>query len=497
DLKPENIIVRPDGYVKILDFGLAKLSELDSGNQKDFARTAKGVIIGTPAYMSPEQVADEKVDHRTDLWSIGVVLYELLTGMNPFKKTTLQATFQAILNEKLPLASSYNSDIPNELEQILVRALEKNADLSYQTASDLRADLKRVERELDFSLSISRDSFTANNKTAHSKKIVFFVSFAFLCLILIGFSVWALVFLNAKEKAGIDWSKATNIQLTDQSGIEYFPSISPDGKEFVYASDTKGNFDIYWQRIGGKGVNNLTENSRADDTQPSFSPDGKKIAFRSERSPLGIYVMEATGGNLHQVADFGFHPSWSPDGKEIVVSTFGLDAPNVRVSSPNSLWVVNIESRVKREVLKNEATFPTWSPNGKRIAYWFYPTGIGRRDIATISADGRGEPIILTKDFAVSNWNPVWSPDGKFLYFVSDKNGNWNFWRIPMDENSGQPLGEPEPIVTPSKSSRHLAFSADGKKMIYVQSEAQSNIQGIEFDEKNGKVIGNPSWITT
>ncbi|MBX7169449.1 MAG: DPP IV N-terminal domain-containing protein [Pyrinomonadaceae bacterium] len=393
------------------------------------------------------------------------------------------------------MASSINSEIPPELDQILVKALEKDADLSYQTASDLRADLKRIKREIDSSPSWNSVSEPQIQTKTVATRNYLFIALTIIFISLMAFGGWFL-FKNRKMAEGIDWSKGTNTQLTEQSGIEYFPSIAPDGKSFVFASDAKGNFDIYSQRIGGKNPTNLTENSISDDTQPAFSPDGNRIAFRSERSPAGIYVMEATGENLRRVGD-GAHPSWSPDGKEIVVSTNGMDAPNVLIGKDNGLSIINLETGAKRELLKQNAYFPTWSPNKKRIAYWFYPTAIGRRDIATISADGKAEPIVLTGEFALSNWNPVWSPDGKFLYFVSDKNGNWNFWRVAIDENSGKPLGEPEPIVTPSKYSRHLAFSADGKKMIYVQSETESNIQRVDFDDKNEKIIGNPSWVTT
>ena len=494
DIKPENIMLRPDGFVKVLDFGLAKLNESAEIHQSLTNYTMKGVIIGTPAYMSPEQVSDEKVDHRTDLWSVGVVLYEMLTGKNPFKGDSRQATFQKILTEEPPLVSQLDGKLPGELDAILSKALEKDADVSYQTASDIRADLKRVRREIDSSPSLKSASGTLRRDEAETRRGYLLPVLGALLLALAGFSVWFFLFYQGQTDSA-DWSKAKNIPLTDQQGTEYFPSLSPDGKSFVYAADADGKFDIFVQRVGGKNATNLTKDSIAADTQPAFSPDGESIAFRSEREPAGIYVMGASGENVRRIADFGFHPSWAPDGREIVVSTFGRDQPTVRATGNQFLAAVNVETGISRELINGEASFPAWSPSGKRIAYWFYTGTFGRRDIATIPANG-GEPVIIAEGFAVSNWNPVWSPDGKFLYFVSSKGGSMNFWRVRIDESSGTVLSEPEPVVTPSKYSRHLNFSRDGRRMIYVQTNNQSNIKGAEFDSEAEKITGEPFWIT-
>jgi Tol biopolymer transport system component len=240
--------------------------------------------------------------------------------------------------------------------------------------------------------------------------------------------------LTAESNAS-SWSNATVSRFTDKPGAELFPNFAPDGKSVIYAGDASGNRDIYLQRTGGANPLNLTPDSLLEDTQPAFSPDGERIIFRSARDGGGIFVMGATGESVRRVADFGFNPVWSPDGRHILVATDNVQAPDNRGVIPSQLWRVEVDTGARRLITEGDAVQPSWSPHNHRIAYWSLSKGGGQRDIWTITVDG-GAAIKVTDDAAV-DWNPVWSPDGKHLYFISDRSGSMNLWRVSLDEQTG------------------------------------------------------------
>ena len=287
--------------------------------------------------------------------------------------------------------------------------------------------------------------------------------------------------------------QASFTKLTTLPGPETHPSISPDGKTFIFVSGESGNQDIYSQRVGGSNPLNLTKDSNADDSAPHYSPDGEQIVFRSERDGGGLYLMGATGESVRRLTDVGYDPAWSADGKEIIFAT-----EKVRGRDTEEIIQVNcgpFESLMDRRKCYSKVMLfmPSVSPNNTRIAYWALNEST-QRDIWTISMSG-GEPAAVTNDAAV-DWNPVWSPDGNYLYYSSDRGGSMNIWRVPIDEKSGKVLGEHEPVTTSAERCARMSFSHDGKQMLFSSARANINLEKISFDPQNKSVTGNPVEIT-
>ncbi|MGH9768921.1 MAG: protein kinase domain-containing protein [Blastocatellia bacterium] len=491
DIKPENVMRRRDGYVKVLDFGLVKLIEQSrlpgqtNASEGDIGKTNPGAVLGTVRYMSPEQALGQEVDHRSDIFSLGVLLYEMVTGVPPFKGGPAAALDAIVHHQPLPVTEVFK-DLHPELERIVSRALEKDRDLRYQTANDFRSELKRLQRELDSSPSHSfvlPRLYGKSRLSINKKKIG-------AMLALTAFVVMAASIMAWRQTRGderVAWSRAVATQLTGFTGAELFPAFSPDAKEFVYARNEKDNWDIYQQRLAGSVARNLTANSPDDDMQPAYSPDGELIAFRSERKGGGIFVMSAAGESVRQVSNFGHYPDWSPDGKEIAFSSMLVVDPFSRGAN-SKLYAFSLATGETREIdAGRDAVQPRWSPNRLRIAFWGKDRS-AQRDIWTVSPRG-GDPVQVTHD-ADFDWNPVWSPDGKFIYFISNRKGAPSLWRVAMDEASGRAMGEPEPIIGPLAQSWQLNISRDGRRLVYVEKLIRERIHAVNFDPVKYETAG-------
>ncbi|MFT5233128.1 MAG: serine/threonine protein kinase/Tol biopolymer transport system component, partial [Candidatus Krumholzibacteriia bacterium] len=498
DLKPANVMADADGTVKVLDFGLARAhggdDETDDGSGGSSfsptitaAMTQPGTVMGTAAYMSPEQARGQTAGKQSDIWAFGCLLFEMLTGHRIFAGATVSDSVAAILKndpswELLPAAT------PPSVVRMLHRCLERDK------LKRLR-DIGDAWIEIEDALS-GGEEFTTGETLAQKKGSSRFI-WPGICGGLVAAVV--VVFLLGKTDDGQPTTNpppriAQLVQLTDLTGEQTEPSLSPDGRTLAYSTWDDGDQDIFVQRVGGANPINLTAGHPGLDATPAFSPDGEKIAFHSDREGGGLFVMGATGETPLKVVSEGVHPCWSPDGTSLAYTTEYITIPYSR-NNAALLWVTDLETGVIRQLTDIDAVVPSWSPSGKRIAFWSHlATVMGQRDIYTIAADG-GKPVAVTLDNA-TDWSPQWSPDGRWIYFISDRGGTPDLWRVGIDENTGETTSEPEAVTAGMTRISKAAVSTSGS-IALTSTSTSGEIFSIGFDTASEAFTGQPTTLLT
>src|SRR5437588_1974034 len=324
DLKPENIMLSHDGYVKVLDFGLAKTVTRDQmksnpeGSTASTVFTDPGSVVGTVTYMAPEQARGLNVDQRSDIWSLGVVMYEMIAARTPFQGETVSDIISNILNREPQPMARFARNVPESVEWLIMKALNKDREGRHQTARELLSDIRRIKQRLSIEAELSslagdRTSGSGSSEKAAStdaqvgrsseamSSVEYIVSGisthkraavttgVLLFLAMVG-AVFGVVYVARSWRSTTTSAPVARslTRLTVGSGLQNGPSWSPDGRFIAYSSDRNGAFAIWVQPVGGGDPIQVTHSS-SHDWQPDWSPDGNSIVFRSEREGSGLY----------------------------------------------------------------------------------------------------------------------------------------------------------------------------------------------------------------
>jgi Tol biopolymer transport system component len=469
-------MITPGGDVKILDFGVAKLLEesLPSSATKTAVATEEGTTVGTPSYMSPEQAEGRALDGRSDIFSFGCVLYEMMTGRLAFSGASRLSILAKVLNEDPAPPSRHAPSMPPDLEKTILRCLRKDPARRYQTMADLKVALEDLEIESSASKPVVAP---AQPRSRSRTWALIAIGGALAIAAYVGARMWLASSADEPLRA---------VPLTSLSGVLRSPSLSPDGNHvaFTWTGPKQDNPDIYVQQVGTAGTPLRLTTDAGNDYGPSYSPDGRAIAFL-RRLPSGtgseVWLIPPLGGPERKVAEIQsrfatYRPisvSWCPD------STCVLVPDSIGDGKQNGIFVIDTDSRQKRQLTTAPADAadvdPTISRDGRSLVFRRDTTPFSGQFYRLSLKDGvvpAGEPTRLTTTLAAGK--PTWTADGREIVFAS----RGALWRV--DALTG---GTPTrlPFVGQDGSAPVVAQTPGGKqRLVYIRSFADTNIWRVD-----------------
>lgn len=470
DIKPANVLIDADDRALLSDFGLARVRSAvtaPDSTEPTTTMTPPGAVLGTPRYMSPEQVLGRATDERSDVFSLGVVLYEMCTGVPAFSESSRGSLSDAIVHREPEPIARFTYEIPEDLERIIRKAMSKPPEERYQNGGEILIDIRAARRKHEFGAYAAAHPEPSRTRVRRLPLApIWVLLFILAAAVLVG--RW----IQRNREAPIP--NAEPVRVTSVDGWEGQPAIAPDGGRIAYVADAEGNDDLYLVDAQGGVPVRLTDEP-SDDRQPAWFPDGRSLAFVSDRSGCAsIWRTGQLGGGATLLIPDAEQPAISPDGRRIAFCRAPRGA-DLRIA------VASLEDPSRIEMLTDDNgglwahEHPAWSPDGARICYatrhglWEVPSGGGLARRLTVDTD-------LDQD-------PVWSPSGRHVYFSSWRDGTIALWRVRA---AG---GVPERVTLGDSRQCQPSLSRDGRRMAYATQVLSRNLVFWNFSTRRETIV--------